>query len=169
MNFCPPWRTADPLHGPGFRLSLFVSGCRLHCPGCSHRKCWDFDAGKRFTKEHLDQLLADAKSSNVSGLSILGGEPMDINNQPGVSDIVLAFRKKFPRKSIWVYTGYLLENDLDPGRPMYTLWTPVIMDNIDALVDGPFVKSLHFSNLKYKGSSNQRIIYLKDGKPIKIE
>lgn len=94
---------------------------------------------------------------------------MDVNNQEEVSKIVLAFRKRFPTKNIWVFTGYVLEKDLDPGRPMYTHYTPIIMDNIDVLVDGPFITAEKDITLKFRGSRNQRIIHLKDGVPEGIE
>lgn len=169
MNFWPPWRMCDIANGPGCRVTLFVSGCRIHCKGCFNYKCWDFKSGELFTEEHLQKLLDSADFDHISGLSILGGEPMDVDNQPEVAKIVTAFRKRFPTKNIWVFTGYVLEKDLDPGRPMYTHCTPVIMDNIDVLVDGPFIAAEKDITLKFRGSRNQRIIHLKDGVPERIE
>ena len=169
MNYWPPFRTCDVANGPGCRVTIFVSGCNIHCPGCFNKECWDFKSGEPFTDEVLEALLKAAEPDYISGLTILGGEPMDPVNQEEVSNIVISFKKRFPSKTIWVFTGYVLEKDLDPFRPKYTPYTPIIMDNIDVLVDGPFVEELKDPSLKFRGSRNQRHIYLKDGVPYKVE
>lgn len=156
-------RSCDVANGPGCRVTLFVSGCRIHCPGCFNKEAQSFAYGKEFTLETLEELIKDADKNWITGLTILGGEPMDVDNQPTVAKVVTTFRQRFPDKTIWVYTGYVLEKDLDPGRPMYTEYTSAIMDNIDALVDGPFIEELKDISLKFRGSRNQRIIYLKEG------
>lgn len=171
MNFAGRKQTrfCDVANGPGCRATLFVSGCRIHCKNCFNAECQSFSYGDPFTKEDLEWFLDKADHPYIAGLTVLGGEPMDVDNQKEVSNIVFSFRKRFPKKNIWVYTGYVLERDLDPGRPMYTHYTPVILDNIDVLVDGPFVEELKDITLKFRGSSNQRIIHLKDGVPERIE
>ena len=171
MNFAGRDKTrfCDVANGPGCRATLFVSGCRIHCKNCFNAECQDFNYGDPFTEEDLLWFLDKCDHPYVAGLTVLGGEPMDVDNQPEVSKIVTSFRKRFPDKTIWVFTGYVLEKHLDPGRPMYTHYTPVILDNIDVLVDGPFVEELKDISLKFRGSSNQRIIHLKDGVPERIE
>ena len=163
-------RFCDVANGTGCRVSLFVSGCTNNCPGCFNKEAQDFNYGQEFTSGTLEAILDGCDHDYIAGLTILGGEPMHPRNQPTVADIVSAFRKRFgDKKTIWVFTGYVLEKDLDPGRRVYTDYTPVILDNIDVLVDGPFVEALKDPSLKFRGSSNQRHIYLQDGKPYKVE
>ena len=171
MNFVPPIRKCDIANGPGCRVSLFVSGCRNKCKGCFNPEAQDFSYGIEFTEHDLAELIDLMDHDYVEGLSILGGEPMEEENQPTVAKIIHKTRTKFGQsKNIWVYTGYVLEKDLDPQRRK---WIPGVTDgiikNIDVLVDGPFVEDLKDITLKFRGSSNQRIIHLKDGVPERIE
>lgn len=140
----------DIANGPGFRVSLFVSGCRQHCPGCFNKDAWSFSYGREFTLETMEKLIELLDNPHVEGLSILGGEPLDPSNLETVTNICKTVKWLRPNKSIWVWTGYdFIEDDLIK-RP--------IMRYIDVLVDGRFEEGLKDLRLKYAGSSNQRII-----------
>ena len=158
-------RTCDIANGEGVRVSLFVSGCTHRCPGCFNRDQWDFSAGEPFTREVEDRLLDDLEPDFIAGLSVLGGEPMEPANQRALLPFLRRFRDRFGEtKTIWVYTGCVL--DLATRRftePRYNVEeTPGILDRTDVLVDGPFVEALKDISLKFRGSSNQRIIELHD-------
>ena len=147
----------DIANGEGVRVSLFVSGCRNYCKNCFNPETWNFDYGKEFTKEVEDSIIEDLKASFINGLTILGGEPFEEENQHGLVEFIKRVRKEFPNKTIWMYTGYTLENDLLKGRK-HTDVTMEILNNIDFLVDGKFIEELKNLSLKFRGSSNQRII-----------
>lgn len=139
----------DIANGPGCRVSLFVSGCRNHCKGCFQPETWDFGYGQEFTSETLQELLRLLDDPHVAGLSILGGDPFEPENQQCVYDICRAVRERFGNsKTIWVWTGYYWEDLCD---------SPV-MKYIDVLVDGPFIEELRDLTLFYRGSGNQRVI-----------
>ena len=144
----------DIANGVGVRTSLFVSGCSHHCKGCFNEVAWDFDYGKEFSYNTLKEILDSLKPDYIAGLSILGGEPLDHKNINAVSTIVEVVRKSFPNKSIWVYTGYTYEELLERNN----LFTSLILNKIDVLVDGKFIEELKDISLKFRGSSNQRII-----------
>ena len=144
----------DISNGDGVRTSLFVSGCNHHCKGCFNEVAWDFNYGKEFSYNTLKEILNSLKPDYIAGLSILGGEPLDYKNINAVSTIVEVVRKSFPNKSIWVYTGYTYEELLERNN----LFTSLILNKIDALVDGKFIEELKDISLKFRGSSNQRII-----------
>ena len=144
----------DISNGDGVRTSLFVSGCNHHCKGCFNEVAWDFDYGKEFSYNTLKEILDSLKPDYIAGLSILGGEPLDYKNINAVSTIVEVVRKSFPNKSIWVYTGYTYEELLERNN----LFTSLILNKIDVLVDGKFIEELKDISLKFRGSSNQRII-----------
>ena len=144
----------DISNGDGVRTSLFVSGCNHHCKGCFNEVAWDFDYGKEFSYNTLKEILDSLKQDYIAGLSILGGEPLDYKNINAVSTIVEVVRKSFPNKSIWVYTGYTYEELLERNN----LFTSLILNKIDVLVDGKFIEELKDISLKFRGSSNQRII-----------
>lgn len=147
MNYCKIL-LADTANGPGCRTSLFVSGCRRHCKGCFNESTWDFGAGKPYGSEVQDFVL----NSIRDGLSILGGEPFEPEN---VADVALLVRAaKVMDKDVWVYTGYTLEELEERGDP----FTRAILEDVDVLVDGPFVESEKDISLVFKGSRNQRII-----------
>ena len=144
----------DIANGPGIRTSLFVSGCTNRCEGCFNPETWDFNYGEKFTDKEIEEILNSIDRPEIVGLSILGGDPLEINNLPMVEKLVSEFRKRFGfTKSIWMWTGYLLENIMNDqiGR-----WN--IVRQLDFLVDGPFMKSKKDLKLKYKGSKNQRVI-----------
>lgn len=140
----------DISNGPGWRVSLFVSGCRQHCPGCFNPETWLFDYGKEFTGETLKELLDLIDNPHIKGLSILGGEPLDPKNIETVTEICHTLKFLRPNKDIWVWTGYDFIEDGLINSP--------IMRYIDVLVDGRFEEGLKDLRLKYRGSSNQRVI-----------
>lgn len=166
MNYASV-RTCDVANGEGVRVSLFVSGCTHHCKGCFNDGLWDFGAGRPFTEE-TENLILDAVSKGwVSGLSLLGGDPMMPSNQLGVIGLVRRFRERFGAgKTIWCYTGCLLEGLESPSSPWHTEVTDELLGKIDVLVDGPYMEALRDPSLAYRGSSNQRIIRLKDVRDI---
>ena len=153
--------TADCANGLGMRVSLFVSGCTNHCPGCFQPETWDFDYGLVYTPETEQSLMEELAKPYYDGLTILGGEPFELSNQPEVAALIRRVKKELPEKTIWMYTGFLYEKDLVPGGCRYTDVTDEILDNIDILVDGKFVQELKDITLNFRGSSNQRIIDMK--------
>ena len=149
----------DTADGEGVRVSLFVSGCRNHCPGCFNEDTWDFDFGKEFTEIEENEILEACKKNYIAGLTILGGEPLEPENQKGILNLVLKFKERFPEKNIWMYTGYVLDKDLLPGQRKHVDGvTGLILDSIDTLVDGPFILAERNLSLKFRGSNNQRIL-----------
>ena len=158
MRYCNI-KPCDIADGPGVRVSLFVSGCTHHCPGCFNEIAWDFAAGEPFTRETEDALLADLSKSYIGGLTLLGGEPMELVNQRALVGFVRRVREALPEKSIWCYMGYVLEPDLlaETGRARCEV-TDELLSCIDVLVDGPYVEALHDITLLFRGSSNQRLI-----------
>lgn len=147
-------------NGPGIRVSLFVSGCRNRCKGCFQPDTWDFCNGMEFTEETQEQLLKELKPGYVKGLTLLGGDPFEPENQEGLIGFVRKVKKDFPQKTIWAYTGYILEKDFCPGGKKYTPYTEELLGYIDVLVDGPFVEAKKNLMLSYRGSENQRIILM---------
>ena len=153
---------ADVANGPGVRVSLFVSGCTHHCPGCFNREAWDFAYGHPFTEETCTSLLQALSSDYITGLSLLGGEPMEPDNQRALLPFLQKVRTLYPQKNIWCYTGYLYENDLlSPTGRAHCESTEELLSCIDVLVDGPFIEKLHDITLLFRGSSNQRLIDLR--------
>ncbi len=151
-------KIADVANGTGVRVSLFVSGCNHHCKGCFNKQAWDFDYGKEFTEEDIDKIIKELDHPYVSGLTLLGGEPLEYQNQKGLLPLVKKVKEKFPDKSIWCYTGYTFDKDVEGN--MFENWpeTKELMQYIDVLVDGKFEEDKKDLNLKFRGSSNQRII-----------
>ena len=148
-------KTVDIANGPGVRVSLFVSGCRNHCDGCFQPETWDFSFGQPFTEKTENEIMEALRPSWIQGLSILGGDPMEPENQKDLLPFLKRMRAELPGKDIWLYTGYLLESVSD--SPLLPL--------VDVVVDGPFVESEKDAGLAFRGSRNQRIIRLKGGKP----
>lgn len=142
-------RKMDISDGPGVRVSIFEQGCTFNCKGCFNQETHDFAGGKEFTENTLNRLLELCDNPNIEGLSILGGEPMHPKNIEGTLEISKAFKKKFPKKNLWVWTGFLFDKDLKDKE---------VLKYIDVLVDGQYVDELHNPTLKWKGSSNQRVI-----------
>lgn len=151
----------DIADGDGVRVSLFVSGCRNRCKGCFQPETWDFCYGKEFTWQVEDEILSALKPDFISGLTVLGGEPFEEENQTVLTPFLRLVHEKFPNKTIWCYTGYVYDRDLVKGGKKHIDCTDEMLSYIDVLVDGPFVEELKDISLSFRGSSNQRIIYLK--------
>ncbi len=159
MNFATI-KYFDIANGEGVRTSLFVSGCRRGCKNCFNSVAWDFAAGEPFTPAVEDEILKSLKHPFCEGLSLLGGEPMEPENQAGLVDFVERVREVYPAgsgKTIWCYTGDVLDALCDGGAH-HTEVTDRLLACIDVLVDGPFVQELHDITLRFRGSSNQRLI-----------
>lgn len=154
----------DIADGPGVRVSLFVSGCRHHCRGCFNPETWNFSYGKLFTEETAQEILEALKPDYIRGFTLLGGEPFEPENQPELAALLEKIRKTYPKKDIWCYTGYLYEKDLMPGGKVYTPWTERMLACVDVLVDGEFVEEQKDLTLLFRGSANQRLLTLREGK-----
>lgn len=155
-------RDCDIANGEGVRVSLFVSGCTHYCKGCFNSEQWSFDYGKEFDAAAEETIFRYVDNNYISGLTILGGEPMEPTNQESLVPFLKRFREKFgDKKTIWVYTGCTLEELKTDGYKWRTSLTDEMLDMIDVLVDGPFIAELKDISLEFRGSSNQRIIRLK--------
>lgn len=154
-------KKCDIANGEGVRTSLFVSGCRRHCPFCFNYQTWDFNFGKEYTQEVEDEIVESLSTSYVKGLSLLGGEPFEPENQLELVKLLRRVKKEFPNKTIWCYTGNVLERDLLNKSFYTTEVTLEMLSLIDVLVDGEFVQDLKNISLEFRGSSNQRIIDVK--------
>lgn len=151
----------DIANGIGVRTVLFVSGCRNHCKGCFQPETWDFAHGKPFTKEVEADIMESLKPDYIRGLTLLGGDPMEPENQEALLPFLQRVKKQYPAKDVWAYTGYLLDRDLISGGKCFTQATREMLSYIDVLVDGPYIAKEHSILLKFKGSANQRIIDMK--------
>lgn len=150
----------DIANGEGVRTSLFVSGCTHHCKGCFNPDTWSFDFGTDFTKETEDEILKSLEPYWVDGLSLLGGEPFEPENQKVLYPFLKKVKEKFPTKDIWCYSGYTFEELIGESRASIDI-TRDMLSLIDVLVDGEFKLELKDISLKFRGSSNQRIIDVK--------
>ena len=142
-------RKMDISNGPGVRVSIFMQGCEFHCKNCFNPETWDFKGGKEFTDDTIKEVINLAKPGHIKGLSILGGEPMHPKNIDGTAKIAKAFKEAYPEKTVWAWSGYLFDKDLKDKEAL---------KYIDVLVDGQYQDELHDFNLKWRGSSNQRVI-----------
>lgn len=152
----------DISNGPGVRVSVFASGCHHHCEGCFNSIAWDFKAGKEFTQEVLNEVLDALNHEYITGLSLLGGEPFELVNVKGFLPLVKKVKKLYPNKTIWAYTGYLFDKEILDDICKKSKEMEEFVKYLDIVVDGKFVSSLKQSNLIFKGSSNQRIIDVKE-------
>ena len=152
----------DVANGLGIRVSIFVSGCTHHCKSCFNEIAWDFNYGTPFTEKDIDMIIDYLKPSYVSGLTVLGGEPFEHSNQQGLLPLLRKVKECYPQKDIWCFTGYTFDNDI--LNKMCNEWeeTNEMLSYIDVLVDGKFVEELKDLNLRFKGSSNQRTILVKE-------
>lgn len=148
----------DIANGLGVRTVLFVSGCRNRCKGCFQPETWNFCNGQIFDKEAENAIIESLKPDYIKGLTLLGGDPFEPENQTGLIDFVRRVKREFPNKDIWAYTGYLLDKDFVPGSRLYGEVTEELLSYIDVLVDGPFVEEKKSLSLKFRGSANQRVI-----------
>lgn len=152
----------DIANGPGVRVSVFVSGCTHHCPGCFNSEAWDFAYGKPFTEETVEQVVTYLQPSYVKGLTVLGGEPMEPQNQPAVLSLLRRVKAVYPDKGIWLFSGYDFEKDI-LGRMLGTVSeTGELLSCLDVLVDGEYREEYKDLSLRFKGSSNQRTILVKE-------
>ena len=147
-------KACDIANGPGVRVSLFVSGCTHHCKECFNEEAWDFSYGEPFTNEVMDELLSLLAPSYIRGITYLGGEPFDPRNQEGLLLLSRRIRARFPEKSIWAFTGYVYGGNL----PIVPDVTDELLSALDVLVDGPFIAAQKNLSLRFRGSSNQRLI-----------
>ena len=166
-------RKNDIANGPGVRVSLFVSGCRHHCKGCFNPETWNFSYGKPFTDEVIEEILRALKPDYIAGLSLLGGEPFEPENQAALVKLTSLARETYPKKKIWCYSGFTFEDRLSKGAVGDPEICLALLKNIDVLVDGTFKEDLKDASLLFRGSSNQNIIdmqkSLKEGKMILLE
>ena len=151
-------KNCDIANGPGVRVSLFVSGCTHRCPGCFNSVAWDFDYGTPFTEETVEQLLAMLRPAHIKGLTLLGGEPFEPQNQGAVVELLRRVKQELPEKSIWAFSGYLFDRDILSGRLGDT---SEYLSYLDVLVDGPFIEAKKNLSLRFRGSENQRLIDVK--------
>ncbi len=153
-------KSVDVANGPGVRVSLFVSGCRHHCKNCFNQEAWDFNYGEPFTSEIEDRLIRYLEPSYIEGITLLGGEPMEPENQEGLLPLVRRIREKYPEKSIWCFTGYDFERDI-LGRMWTSPVTRELVPLFDVVVDGNFIEEKKNLSLRFRGSENQRILNVK--------
>ena len=153
-------KECDIADGPGVRVSLFVSGCRHHCKGCFNKETWDFDYGMPYTKETEDEIIRLLAPSYIQGITLLGGEPFEPENQKELAGLLKRVRETYPDKDIWCYTGYLYDVDLPEGGRVHTEVTEEMLSYIDVLVDGEFIEEEKDVTLVFRGSRTQRIIEL---------
>ena len=144
-------RKMDIANGPGVRVSIFFQGCEFHCKGCFNKDTWDFCGGKEFTDETINKILELCEPDYIVGLSMLGGEPMHPKNIEGTTKLAKAFKEKYPNKTLWSWTGFTFEGLKDKE----------VINYLDVLIDGQFKEELFNPKLKWKGSSNQRVIDIK--------
>ena len=151
-------KDCDIANGPGVRISLFVSGCTHHCKGCFNREAWDFEYGEPFTHKTVEMILEMLKPGYIKGLTLLGGEPFEPQNQPAIVELLRQIKQKYPQKSIWAFSGYLFDKDIFPGKLGDPAITREYLSYLDVLVDGPFIQAKKDLTLRFRGSSNQRLI-----------
>ncbi len=152
----------DVANGPGVRVSLFVSGCTHHCKGCFNEVAWDFHYGEPFTEETIEYILTLLKPDYIAGLSLLGGEPFELTNQLGLLPLLRRVKEMYPTKTIWCYSGYLLDADILGKMAVKHEETKELLSYLDVLVDGKFIEEKKNINLRFRGSENQRIILVQD-------
>ena len=154
-------KNCDIANGPGVRVSLFVSGCRHHCKDCFNPETWDFACGEPFDEAVMDKLLALLAPGYIRGITYLGGEPFEPENQKTLVGLLRKVRESYPEKNIWCYTGYLYDEQLLNDSRARCEYTDEMLSMIDVLVDGEFVEALKDIRLVFRGSSNQRVIDVK--------
>lgn len=157
MNYAT-FRTHDVANGPGVRVSLFVSGCTHRCKGCFNAEAWDFSYGEPYTAELEEKIISALSPSYIKGFSLLGGEPFEPQNQAVLAGLLEKIKKTYPQKTVWCYSGYDFEKDIYPLRLGDPEVTKKMISSIDVLVDGRFIEEKKDLSLRFRGSSNQRII-----------
>lgn len=158
MNFQKIY-SFDLANGPGVRVSLFVSGCKIHCPGCFNKEAWCFSSGQKFKKKHMSAIKELLKNKNYDGLSILGGEPFD-QDKKGIKKLIKLCKYAHKHnKNVWIWTGHQVE-ELTSKQQLE------LLHNCDVLVDGPFIEELKTQTIPFMGSSNQKVILVDKDKNI---
>lgn len=160
MNYCEI-KNHDIANGEGIRVSLFVSGCTHHCKGCFNKETWNFSSGQVFDKKAEDKIIEMLNKPYINGLTLLGGEPFEAENQRGLLPFLQRVKQELPEKNIWCYTGYTYETDLLKESRARCECTDEMLSMIDVLVDGEFIEAEKDISLEFRGSRNQRIIRLK--------
>lgn len=160
MNYADIKRI-DVANGPGVRVSLFVSGCTHHCKGCFNPETWDFNYGQRFTEDEIEEVLRYLEPDYIKGLSLLGGEPFEYSNQAGLLPLMRRIKAVYPDKDVWCYTGFDFEKDIKERMMINWPETRELISYIDIIVDGRFEEDKKDLTLRFRGSSNQRIIDVK--------
>lgn len=155
-------KPVDIANGPGVRVSLFVSGCTHFCKGCFNAEAWDFSFGQPFTEDTIEEILTYLNHDYITGMTLLGGEPMEPVNQEGLLPLVQAVRERLPEKTIWCYTGYDFEEDILGRMMKESETTRSLVPLFDMMVDGKFVEEKRNLKLKFRGSENQRILNVKE-------
>ena len=151
----------DIANGPGVRVSLFVSGCTHHCPGCFNPETWDFNYGIPYTLKTEEEILNAVSPDYIKGLSLLGGDPLEEANLAALLPLLRKFKAKYPNKTVWCYTGYNYEEEILPNKLPHAELINEFLSYIDVLVDGRFVEAKKDLSLRFRGSSNQNLIDLK--------
>ena len=155
-------KTVDIQDGTGVRVSLYVSGCHFHCKGCHNPEAWNFEFGKKYSEETEKYILEQLDHDYIAGLSILGGEPLEPENQKALVSLVQKVKERYPNKDIWCYTGYDFEKNVLGEMYKKFDFTPKLLENIDVIVDGEFQEENTMVDLKFRGSTNQRKIDVKE-------
>ena len=150
-------KNCDIANGPGVRVSLFVSGCTHHCKGCFNEIAWDFEYGTPFTQETIQSILDMLRPGYIKGLTLLGGEPFEPQNQPAIVELLRQIKREMPNKSIWAFSGYLFEKITSGALCDWDI-TQEYLSYLDVLVDGPFILAKKNLSLRFRGSENQRLI-----------
>ena len=152
----------DIANGEGVRTSLFVSGCRHHCKNCFNAQTWDFAYGSPFTEKTMEEIFEACEPEWINGLSLLGGEPFEVENQKVLLPFLIMFNERFKNKTVWCYSGFTIEELLGKVKSRaYTDTTKEMLEQIDVLVDGEFIEEQKDISLVFRGSKNQRIIDVK--------
>lgn len=154
-------KECDIANGPGVRVTIFVSGCTHHCKGCFNEMTWDFQYGREYTEEDTDKILKLLEPSYIAGLTLLGGEPMEYRNRQGLLPLLRKVKEAYPDKTVWCYTGYSYEKDILEDFCAKWPETEEMLSCLDVIVDGEFVEELKDISLRFRGSSNQRLINVK--------
>ncbi len=156
-------KQCDAANGPGIRISLFVSGCTHRCKGCFNEVAWDFNYGKPFTENEINTIIEYLAPSYITGLTILGGEPMEPANQTGILPLLRRVREVYGNtKSIWIFSGYLFDRDIMGHMLEAVPETKEILSYVDVMMDGPFIEELKDLGAYFRGSSNQRAILVQE-------
>ncbi len=155
-------KTCDIANGPGVRVTIFVSGCTHHCKGCFNEVTWNFQYGREFTEDTIEEILQALAPDYITGLTLLGGEPLEYVNQKGLLPLVRAVKEQYPQKDIWCYSGYLFDEQI--VKDFCNRWeeTRELLGYLDVLVDGKFIEEQKNISLQFKGSENQRIIRVQE-------